>query len=383
MSDSGNAVSGFSTAMNGLMSELGKLGNECFYLGWQTYGQPAILNTNPHYVLLPNFGGHAFGRNSLPFHLTHVQPDVLVALGDFFMVGYLVDFPRVVPYVHWFPIDGYPIPSDIENLLRRTDAKVCFSKYALELCTKAGIENVSYIPHGVDHVTYHPDAEGRVKSREAFALHYGIKDIDKKFIVGQVNRNQRRKMFDRWLQTMSIVCGKDPDIIGWLHCDYYEPREAGGWNINYLIERLKLSGRIFQTPGYVNYMYGVSPARMNQIYNSFDIHFSATGGEGFGLSTVESQAAGVPNVITDYTTSKELVEGHGELVRVKEFTICDAGVDRALIDVEDAAEKILKLKADADLRKRHGEQARQHMINEYDWGKIGKAFNEFLKKVVF
>jgi glycosyltransferase involved in cell wall biosynthesis len=149
-----------------------------------------------------------------------------------------------------------------------------------------------------------------------------------------------------------------------------------------MIERLGLQGRIFQTPQYVNYMYGLTSQRMNQLYNSFDIHFSATGGEGFGLSTVESQAAGLPNVITDYTTSKELVQDHGELVKVETFEVCGAGVDRALIDMNDAAERILKLKNDSELRRKYSLAAREHMLCEYNWAGIGKAFNSYLTKML-
>jgi len=382
MSDAPNASSGFGTAFGALMNELGKLGNECYYLAWQYYGQPEHFASQPNVTILPNFGGHPFGGNSLTTHLMHVRPDMLLALGDFHMTQWIINLPRIVPYCHWFPIDGTPIPTPIRNWLRYTDMKVCFSKFGLAECEKAGIANVSYIPHGVDGELYHPDPAARQETRKQFGTYYNIPDIEKKFIVGQVNRNQRRKMFDRWLQTMQIVCQKDPDIIGWLHCDYNEPRESGGWDIPYMIERLGLQGRIFQTPQYVNYMYGLTSQRMNQLYNSFDIHFSATGGEGFGLSTVESQAAGLPNVITDYTTSKELVQDHGELVKVETFEVCGAGVDRALIDMNDAAERILKLKNDSELRRKYSLAAREHMLCEYNWAGIGKAFNSYLTKML-
>lgn len=379
MSDSGNAVSGFATAMDGLASELGKLGHDVYYLGWQYYGQPERFIDHPHYTNLPNFGGHPFGAEALPYHLMHVRPDVLLALGDFFMTAYVVNMQRAISFCHWFPIDAVGVPDEIVTALRFTDLKVCFSKFGKEQCDKAGIANVKYIPHGVDSNIYKPlPPEQRAKTRQAFADFYQIKDIDKKFIVGCVNRNQRRKMFDRWIKTLAKVCEKDPDIIGWLHCDYKEPRESDGWNIPYLVRRYGLQGKILQTPGYVNFMVGITKERMNEVYNAFDIHYSATSGEGFGLTTVESQAAGVPNVITDYTTSREMVEGHGELIKPEHIITIGAGCDRALINIDEAADAILKLKNDAELRQKYSHDAREHMIKEYNWPDIGKQFSDFL-----
>lgn len=381
MSDSPNVPSGFGTAMNGLMTQLGTLGHECFYLGWQWYGDHDRLQKHDKFTMLQNFGGHHFGGAALGHHLMTVQPNVLLALSDFHMTHYVLNFPRVVPYCHWFPIDGTPVTTQLQNFIRHTDLKVCFSKFGIEECRKVGIENVKYISHGVDSEIFHPITEAeRMAARKVFADFWGIPDIEKKFIVGQVNRNQQRKMFDRWVQALAIANRKDPDVLGWLHCDYAEPVESNGWNIPYLLQRNGLEGKVFQTPGYVNYMVGVPQTKLNDIYNAFDCHFSATGGEGFGLSTAESQAAGVPNVITDYSTSRELVEGHGCLVKPETYTICGAGVDRALIDVDEAAEAILSLKRDADLKRKYGEDARKHMVENYNWPKIGKEFSEFLTR---
>ena len=379
MSDSGNVPSGYGSAMDGLMTELSRLGHECYYLGWQYCGEPDRLQKHSSYICLQNMGGHPFGAEALGHHLMTVQPDVLVALGDFYMVGYVVNYPRVVPFCHWFPIDGTPVTDEIKGLLRYTDMKVCFSKFGLEECRKAKVENVKYIPHGVNSEVYHPlSEEQRKQTRQVFAATYGIPDIDKKFIVGQVNRNQRRKMFDRWIQAVALAHQKDHDVIGWLHADYREPRDSNGWNIPFLLKRLGLDGQVFQTPGYVNYMVGLSPERLNEVYNAFDVHFSATGGEGFGLTTVESQAAGVPNIITDYTTSRELVEGHGCLIKPETYEICGAGVDRALIDVNAAADAILELKNNPELRREYAVKGREHMVRDYNWGKIGVEFSEFL-----
>ena len=121
MSDSPNVPSGFGTAMNGLMTQLGTLGHECFYLGWQWYGDHDRLQKHDKFMMLQNFGGHPFGAEALGHHLMTVQPNVLLALADFHMTHYILNFPRVVPYCHWFPIDGTPVTTQLQNFIRHTD----------------------------------------------------------------------------------------------------------------------------------------------------------------------------------------------------------------------------------------------------------------------
>ena len=57
-----------------------------------------------------------------------------------------------------------------------------------------------------------------------------------------------------------------------------------------------------------SYKYGVFDAVLNQIYNSFSVHAPISTGEGFGIPTLEAAAVGKPNILTDYTTSAELLD---------------------------------------------------------------------------
>jgi len=101
-------------------------------------------------------------------------------------------------------------------------------------------------------------------------------------------------------------------------------------------------------------------------------------GEGFGLPIIESQAAGIPNVITDYTTSRELIEGHGQLVKVKEFIEGQMNTNRAMVDVEDMANCFDKYYNDRELLKKHGIEARKFTLEHYNWEKVMRMWIELL-----
>jgi glycosyltransferase involved in cell wall biosynthesis len=50
---------------------------------------------------------------------------------------------------------------------------------------------------------------------------------------------------------------------------------------------------------------------MNKVYNVMDVFMLSTSGEGFGIPILEAMACEVPCVVTDYTTTYELLQEDG------------------------------------------------------------------------
>jgi D-inositol-3-phosphate glycosyltransferase len=59
----------------------------------------------------------------------------------------------------------------------------------------------------------------------------------------------------------------------------------------------------------------VSVEMLNTIYNACDVGVNTCKGEGWGLVNFEHAACGVPQVVPDHTSCKEIFEGYGELIR--------------------------------------------------------------------
>jgi glycosyltransferase involved in cell wall biosynthesis len=102
-----------------------------------------------------------------------------------------------------------------------------------------------------------------------------------------------------------------------------------------------------------------------------DIHALATTGEGFGIPTIESQSCGLPNVITDYTTSKELVgePETGLIIPIAYELTGTWTVERGFIDKDKMCEALETLYGDENLRKEMSKKARENAL-KYDWNKI-------------
>jgi len=133
-----------------------------------------------------------------------------------------------------------------------------------------------------------------------------------------------------------------------------------------------------------NFMYGVPEETLSQIMNVMDIHLWTTGGEGFGLTGLETMATGAVNVATNYTTPPELFQFGkknqcGLPIKVLDYEMGNAGVDRAIVDVEHAYGQMKWLRENKEemiaLRNCGLERARRI----YDWDVVVKRFDEYLR----
>ena len=118
--------------------------------------------------------------------------------------------------------------------------------------------------------------------------------------------------------------------------------------------------------------------RMNELYNLFDIHALTTTGEGFGLPILESMACGIPNVLPDYTTSRELIEERGELVPLKTTFTGSLNVERGLVDIEEFAKELQFLYDNPDVRKKYSIKSLE-FAKQYNWANICEKWKKVLK----
>jgi len=383
MSDSWHTISGFGTASRYLAKHLHNSGHDVSYIGWQTFGQKQVASFHDEilgFKGLPNVGGQRFGEQAWQYWLPRVKPDVFLTLADFWMLLSLFKTNELpVAWSMWYPIDGYPMTDQIEQMLRRIDYPVAMSEYGANMTAEKGI-STGMVPHGVDksiYKPYHLKVSGEMKAK------IGIPE--NAFVVGRVDRNQSRKKIPRAIKAFVEFHKDFPDSVLYLHMD---KRDTEGWDLTYILKRFGLEeGKnvFFPPPDMMaNFMYGLAPEELAQVMNIIDIHLWTTGGEGFGLTGLETMACGAVNVATDYTTPPEIFQfgkkdACGLPIRVETFEVGNAGVDRSLIDVGHAYEQMKWLRENPDEMKVMRDNGLKRSTKVYDWSVVGTSYDKYLR----
>jgi glycosyltransferase involved in cell wall biosynthesis len=270
-----------------------------------------------------------------------------ITLGEIWMLDWLPALPvrRQFKWIGYFPLDGGPFYPPWEPMLKDVDELVAMSEFGRQVFQQ-GVQSrrIHLIHHGVDTSVFRPLPEGeRLKSHKRF---------QGKFVVGCVARNQPRKNIPALVKAFASLSSKIENLHLYLHmnpCDV-------GYDIVTLLRRHRLEGKADVNGPDFSLHQALEDEQLNRLYNLFDVMALPSTGEGFGLPILESMAAGVPVVATDYSACPELLRGRGELIRI--LTTVAAGtnlIEHAVIDVDDLAVCIEKLYRNPALAKQHSE----------------------------
>lgn len=135
--------------------------------------------------------------------------------------------------------------------------------------------------------------------------------MDDAFVVGNVNRNQPRKRLDltvryfaEWVRRHEVK-----DAYLFLHV---APTGDTGVGLKQLASYYGVLTQLalFEAPPF----YGISDEDMRATYASFNVQVSTTQGEGFGLTTFEGMACGIPQVVPRWSALGELVPTAARMV---------------------------------------------------------------------
>ncbi len=346
VSDSPLVGSGFGRVTRELTTRLARTsGIEIACLGWSYDGWPYDHARFP-FVIYPSRGG-ANGAENFERVIQEFKPQVVITLGELWMLDWLHTHPvrRQFKWIGYFPLDGGPFYPPWEPMLKDVDEVVAMSEFGRQVFQEGlPSRRIHLIHHGVDTSAFHP-----LPDRDRFKSHERFRG---KFVVGCVARNQPRKNIPALVKAFARLSAKFENLHLYLHmnpCDV-------GYDIVTLLRRHCLEGKADVNGPDFSLHHALEDERLNRLYNIFDVMALPSTGEGFGLPILESMAAGVPVVATDYSACPELVGGRGELVRV--LTTVTAGanlIEHAVIDVDDLADCIEKLYLNPKLARQHAE----------------------------
>lgn len=421
VSDPPNFCTGYSTVTKNILNRLNKLNWDCTAVASTPTGEP-IKNvelqdgTRLDFKIIGAYK-EQYALDVLPKYISKYQADVCGFLLDTFMV-----FPRILDLnfqcktFFYFPSDGGGhMPLGCEEILRKVDLPIAMSKFGQKQLKDIHGINAVYLPHGVNTNLYYPlPVKEEIKAKVPCFMFNGRQMIEtpgmlnNKFVVGSVFRNQPRKMADRMYKAFAKFAKDRNDIVLYLHTDPND--NASHFNTFALLQRLNILHKVVFTG--MDFTSGVSVEKLKEIYNAMDVFFLSTSGEGFGIPTLEAMSCGIPCIVTDGTTTPELLMENGQcgepvklagtekiqvselmfergwsMQKIDEFlangTIIGSwNVDRNLMDIDDAVVQLQKLYLNKELREQYGKIGRKKAVIYYDWELLLPVWDKLLKGLV-
>lgn len=289
-------------------------------LGLNYHGDP---HPYPYKIFSCTPGGDYFGVGRLIWMCDLVKPDVIIIQNDGWNIQSYVQQLRKfkeydhVPVIAVVAVDGKNFRG---GWLKGVAHAIFWTRFALDEARSGGyIGPATVIPLGVDQNVYKP-----LPDKAAARIQRGLPpQAADMFVIGSVNRNQPRKRWDLLLQYFAEwLHGDKPvglrrddesmkvkDALLFLHV---APTGDMGIDVKQLAAYYKILSRIALVEPPV--FYGVSEEEMALTYNCFSIAVSTTQGEGFGLTTLEAMACGVPCLLPDWSAHADWAKGAAWMV---------------------------------------------------------------------
>ena len=399
ISDSPKSPTGFAGQTKHVYDHvLEKMKHDAEYLGWQTIPQqPAMYKGKK--VLSVKHENDMFGKEAIQEYLTNEDYDYVWSLGDTWLVNTIPKNENRPLWIGYFPIDGHPLNQEQINTLSQMDVRVAMAKYGAKLVLETGL-SCEYIPHQVDRSIFSPVDNG---TKGALRKEHFPKLKSSDILIGSFARLNPRKHHMRLFQAFAKLLaetGRD-DIYLYLHADpmdvmYNTHLNAHDYLIVELINTLGIEDKLIFPPAPYSHTVGLPKETYVDLMRCMDFHVLPTGGEGFGVPTVEMMSLGIPTIATDYTTSREFIahenvedidaedvhfaRQRGILVPYEKLYLERAGVHKAWIDIELFKNAMLKYINEPTLLKRHKRNCIKYAEN-YDSAIVNKKWTKLFRSI--
>lgn len=424
------APTGFATVMHNVMGYLQDTGEyDINILGINFDGRPNKWSKK--FTVWPaRIGGDFLGVGATNDFILQTQPDVTFLFQDFFNLPLFIgELPDVMPgLVCYYPVDAPNVKGSYLLALGATVEVACYTNFAVEesvrgmkegwsqlmqnasaqgldvidsfnLQAKGGVDpisgstignkilkvfarrlhqltkkqNYTVIPHGIDLSAFHKLDQSTCREK------YGIRrDI---FLVGNVNRNQPRKRLDLTIRAFAQFAENKSNVYLLLHA---VRNDAGGLDLGQLASYYGISDKIISSHKFFKDKTATIE-ELNEIYNTLDVQVNTSGGEGFGLPAFESAASYIPQIVPDWSATKEIWGGHGELIKISGVihNMSSINLMHCMIDCDHLCEILNKFYEDKDYRQKVGEACYQvTQRDEYKWENVGKQFDTMFKRAI-
>ncbi|MGA8853459.1 MAG: glycosyltransferase family 4 protein [Christiangramia sp.] len=317
------------------------------------------------------------------------EPDVVVGVGYWGHTPELILHPKrygVLP-VPWLVADGYI--ANYQEVLNELPLILVTSNWVKEMYVRDGIhpETIQVLPVGCDTSSFIPFDKNDPK---ILAVRESLGISPEQLMILTVGGDAASKGAQEVMQALSIIDTKAPD---WKYvCKVWPQPRTKAQN---LID-LEMANKLGLDKNVIYTTNKISRNFMPYLIGACDIYAAPSRLEGFGMPQVEAGACGKPVIginamgmldtlihentaflaqVAKKIVVKEVILGKESGFEKKhkvEFDIPRTVDYRA--NIQDIAGYMLTLMEDADLRKKMGINAREHVVSNFDYKVVAQKF---------
>lgn len=350
--------------------------------------EPGGKRTYPYPMYVTYQGGDLFGLGRMGDMIDATKPDVVVVQNDVWNVReFMWKYGHRVPLVGFMPVDGLNCRGKDLNGLA---CGIFYTEFARQEAIAGGYRGPSeVVPLGIDLAQWAPGIQKASRDRLGISRHLP-QDV---FIVGNVNRNQPRKRIDLTIRYFCrwIAETKTDDAYLLLHM---APTGDRGWDLDQLMsyylkhffgaKAARMASRLIVTSNKLRLGVGLSTSVMQHVYRAMDVQLTTTQGEGWGLTTMEGMASGIPQIVPSWAALAEWATAAVQIPCTSTAaTPNEVNAIGGIADEDATIAALDKLYADPLYRRERAAAGRALVQKpEYRWSAIADRFDEILTRVV-
>ncbi len=328
------------------------------------------------------------------FYLEHAKLDFALGIGFWGNVPEIVQEPLKfgVKPVPWFNSDGWI--ANYHEEFNKLELMFTTSEWVRQVYKRDGVDISKIVPMhiGIDTDFFKPT--NNPGYNKAIREMLGVKEEEKMILTagGDVTSKGAQEM-------MKALAEVDKEFKNWKYvCKSWPSECATDWREHeiMLAEKLGISDKVI----FVDDKF--SQEFMLHLLNAADIYAAPSRLEGFGMIQVEAMSCGKPVISINKMGPSEtiihnktgLLANVSEEVKLEsEWAYHSMGFKRKKIikfdepktfayraDITDLKNHTLKLLADEELRKKMGEDARKHVVENLDYRHTSKKMADIIKE---
>lgn len=260
------------------------------------------------------FAQEPFGVQRIREVVEAEKPDIVFVNNDSWIVNQLYSQIKDLhgqgnfKFCAYMPMDSYGWTGVLNDFASQWDSIITYTEFGAKEFHNAGVTKpVAVIPHGI--------TDGQFYKLDKLECRRRLGIPEDSFVVFNGNRNQARKRIDITIDAFAQFAVDKPNARLYLHMGMKDQ----GWDIMNLFGRQMRRNGLDPNNRIIMSTQGTQPPSvplemLNVIYNACDVGVNTCKGEGHGLVNHEHAACGVPQIVPDHTSCKEIFEGAGLLI---------------------------------------------------------------------